>query len=213
MISGSEEQQQGGVFIEPILRIPLNGYTDIIVNPVLEWSKNPHIVSSYQVQVATDSAFSNIVVDKSNVKTEALQVALLQNTTYIWRVRLFGAEGGPTNWSPVFRFTTGTTTGLETLKDIIPNDFSLSQNYPNPFNPSTVIRYALPSESKVTLTIYNLLGQAINELVNDTKSAGYHEVNFKANNLASGIYFYRISATSIDGKHNSVDTKKLILLK
>ena len=104
-------------------------------------------------------------------------------------------------------------TTIEESKGKLPTNFSLEQNYPNPFNPTTIIRYALPSESKVTIKIYNLLGQEIKELVNNTESAGYHEVNFNASNLASGIYFYRIVAASVDGKNNFVDTKKFILLK
>lgn len=67
--------------------------------------------------------------------------------------------------------------------------------------------------SKVTIKVYNLLGQEIKQIVNSTESAGYHEVTFNASNLASGIYFYRLSATSVDGKNNFADTKKLILMK
>ena len=95
----------------------------------------------------------------------------------------------------------------------IPNNFILNQNYPNPFNPSTTIRYGLPFESRVTVKIINILGQEVTTLVNSTQSAGFHEVNFNARNLASGIYFYRISAESLDGKTNFVDTKKLMLMK
>ncbi len=104
-------------------------------------------------------------------------------------------------------------TGVEDLAGITPDNFELSQNYPNPFNPSTTIRYALPSESKVTITIFNLLGQEVASLVNDVKSSGYHEVIFKASDLSSGVYLYKISAIStIDSKEFS-STKKLILLK
>ncbi len=104
-------------------------------------------------------------------------------------------------------------TGVEDLAGVIPDNFELSQNYPNPFNPSTTIRYALPSESKVSITVYNLLGQEIAELVNDIKSFGYHEVVFNAANLSSGVYLYRINATSTSGSKEFSSTKKLILLK
>ncbi len=98
-------------------------------------------------------------------------------------------------------------------KDLIVKDFKLYQNYPNPFNPSTKISYALPSMSKVVIKIYNLLGQEITTLLNSTESAGYKEIIFNANNLASGIYFYRIVATSADGRNIFAETKKLILMK
>lgn len=104
-------------------------------------------------------------------------------------------------------------TGVENLAGIIPDNFELNQNYPNPFNPSTTIRYALPSESKVTISIYNLLGQEVATLVNDVKSSGYHEVVFNAANLSSGVYLYRINAVSTSGSKEFSNTKKLVLLK
>jgi hypothetical protein len=73
----------------------------------------------------------------------------------------------------------------------IPAQFGLEQNYPNPFNPSTTIRYGLPKSSFVTLTVFNMLGQQIAQLVNEQQSAGYHDVVFNADGLASGVYFYR----------------------
>jgi hypothetical protein len=76
----------------------------------------------------------------------------------------------------------------------LPKEFALDQNYPNPFNPSTVIEYALPREARVTLEVYNLLGQRVQTLVDDVRAAGYHTVRFNATGLSSGIYFYRMRA-------------------
>ena len=104
-------------------------------------------------------------------------------------------------------------TGIEDLAGITPTEFELSQNYPNPFNPSTTIRYAVPNESKVSISIFNLLGQEVATLVNDIQSAGYHEVLFNAANLSSGVYLYRINAVSTGGAKEFSSTKKLILLK
>ena len=98
-------------------------------------------------------------------------------------------------------------------EDQIPSQYSLEQNYPNPFNPSTTIRYALPFESKVAITVYNLLGQEVATLVNDVKSSGYHEILFNASELSSGVYLYRINAVSSVGSKEFSSTKKLILLK
>ncbi|MBK7629910.1 MAG: T9SS type A sorting domain-containing protein [Ignavibacteriales bacterium] len=86
-------------------------------------------------------------------------------------------------------------------------DYSISQNYPNPFNPSTTISYALPKEEMVTIRVYDILGQVVKTLVNQSQSAGTHTVSFKANELTSGIYFYSIQA----GNFNQV--KKMMLLK
>ena len=75
-----------------------------------------------------------------------------------------------------------------------PGGAALFQNYPNPFNPSTTIRYALPQRSRVTLTVFNTLGQAVAILVNENQEAGYHDVRFDGSGVASGVYYYRIQA-------------------
>lgn len=85
--------------------------------------------------------------------------------------------------------------------------FSLEQNYPNPFNPGTVISYAIPSASNVKLIVYNTLGQTVNILENVFKNAGNYSVNFNADDLPSGIYFYKLEA----GQFSQV--KKMMLLK
>jgi hypothetical protein len=87
------------------------------------------------------------------------------------------------------------------------HEFALSQNYPNPFNPSTTIRYGLPNRSHVTLTVFNTLGQQVATLVNGEMEAGYHEIQFDAKGLSSGVYLYRMQT----GSH--IATKKLILLR
>jgi len=95
----------------------------------------------------------------------------------------------------------------------IPSLFKLDQNYPNPFNPATTIRYSLPGNCRVKLSVYNSLGQLIKELVNGEKSAGSYEVQFDGSKLASGVYFYSIKASSLDGAKDFSSVKKLILIK
>ncbi|MBU0474700.1 MAG: T9SS type A sorting domain-containing protein [Bacteroidetes bacterium] len=92
----------------------------------------------------------------------------------------------------------------------IPDVFALRQNYPNPFNPSTTIQYDLPEDGKVTLTIYNSLGQTVGTLVNTKQVAGAYDVKFNASNLSSGVYLYRVT---VEGTKNFVMTKKMILMK
>lgn len=93
-----------------------------------------------------------------------------------------------------------------------PQAFSLSQNYPNPFNPQTSMRYALPQDAHVRLTVYNVLGQKVAKLVDEHQQPGYKTVSWdgkdeKGNPLASGVYFYRLEA----GKFTEV--KKMLLVK
>ncbi len=90
--------------------------------------------------------------------------------------------------------------------ELLPKEYGLG-SYPNPFNPTTVIRYALPEEANVSIKIYNILSQEVATLVNGTKSAGVHTVNFNANNLTTGIYIARLQAGA------KVMTIKLQLIK
>ncbi|NWF50925.1 MAG: T9SS type A sorting domain-containing protein [Ignavibacteriaceae bacterium] len=93
-----------------------------------------------------------------------------------------------------------------------PAEFSLGQNYPNPFNPSTKISYSLAVDSKVSLKIFNVLGQQVAQLLNSSVPAGVHEVNFYASGFNSGVYFYQLEANGIDGQTFS-STQKMILSK
>ena len=97
--------------------------------------------------------------------------------------------------------------------DVInPAEFVLNQNYPNPFNPSTMISFRLAVDSKVSMTVFNVLGQEVASLINGSLVAGSHQVTFDASSLNSGVYMYRIEATGVDGS-NFVDVKKMILTK
>ncbi len=90
---------------------------------------------------------------------------------------------------------------------IIPTSYSLEQNYPNPFNPTTNIRYEIPTNSFVTLIVYDLLGRKVKTLVNSYKNAGSYDVQFNATYLTSGVYIYKLNASGYQS------TKKLVLLK
>ncbi|MGA2668974.1 MAG: T9SS type A sorting domain-containing protein [Ignavibacteria bacterium] len=100
-----------------------------------------------------------------------------------------------------------TTTGFSNNNNQIPKTYALQQNYPNPFNPTTVIRYSIPQNSAVKLTIYDMTGRAVKTLVNQVMNSGNYEVNFDASNIASGVYFYKLEAGSF------VSTKKMTLIK
>jgi hypothetical protein len=106
------------------------------------------------------------------------------------------------------------STGVSRSRSFVPVSYSLQQNYPNPFNPATTIHYQLPNESSVNLSLYNILGQEIRTLVNTTEQPGEKTVQIDANGLPSGIYFYRLDATSASDpmKHYS-QVRKMVLIK
>ena len=85
--------------------------------------------------------------------------------------------------------------------------FSLEQNYPNPFNPATIIKFSIPENSIVQLKIFDILGREITTLINEEKPSGIYEVEFNAEQLASGVYFYQLKAGAFK------ETKKMMFLK
>jgi len=98
-------------------------------------------------------------------------------------------------------------------EELLASKFYLSQNYPNPFNPNTVVSFSVPTDSKVKLEVFNILGQSVNVLLNEEKSAGTYEIAWNADNLPSGIYFVSIKAIGLFSKVNFTDVKKAVLLK
>lgn len=120
------------------------------------------------------------------------------DTTTAFAVGLYGAILSTNNFGLL---------DAKSSQNNTPKDILLSKNFPNPFNPSTTIKYSVPYECRVTLTVYNSLGQNIIDLVNEIKPAGNYEKVFNASGLSSGIYFYSLNA----GKYSQV--KKLLLLK
>ena len=99
------------------------------------------------------------------------------------------------------------SSGVEQFGNSTPNSYELDQNFPNPFNPSTTIRFSVPSSEFVSLRIYNSIGEKVAELVNQVLPAGIYNVNWNAENVSSGVYFYKIEAGSF------INTKKMILLR
>ena len=99
-----------------------------------------------------------------------------------------------------------------TKRAIIPQVYTLHQNYPNPFNPITTLRYDLPLDAFVTLSIYDMLGREVTQLVNTTQDAGYRSIQWNATDtfgkpVSAGVYLYQIRAGEF------VQTKKMVLLK
>ncbi|RJP57420.1 MAG: T9SS C-terminal target domain-containing protein [Ignavibacteriales bacterium] len=118
---------------------------------------------------------------------------------------------GQTSYSKTVKVDISTITGVEDeSKKLI---FSLAQNYPNPFNPATRIEYTIPTESNVKITIVDVLGQVISQLVAEVKPAGKHEAIWNAEKFSSGIYIYKMQAEPLNGEQSFSATRKMIFTK
>jgi hypothetical protein len=104
--------------------------------------------------------------------------------------------------------TVNSATGVKTISETIPDNFILMQNYPNPFNPSTAISFDLPKTARVSLKVYNILGQVVATLLDEVRPAGSYKVSFSAPELGSGVYFYRVVTDA-----GVAETRKMVLLK
>jgi len=107
----------------------------------------------------------------------------------------------------VDEFTFNSPLTIVTERKEIPGKYLLNQNYPNPFNPSTVINYSIPKNGLVNISVYNILGQKVKDLVNSNLKAGNYYITFNGSNLASGVYIYRIETNDF------IKSKKMLLLK
>ncbi|WP_337871646.1 T9SS type A sorting domain-containing protein [Ignavibacterium sp.] len=116
-----------------------------------------------------------------------------------------GRDGNPEIYYK--KNSTGGTVSIENDNSELPNNFSLTQNYPNPFNPSTKISWQSPVSAHQTLKVFDVFGNEVATLVDEYKPAGSYEVEFNAKALSSGIYFYKLQASSF------TETKKMIYLK
>ncbi len=117
------------------------------------------------------------------------------------------SSGNLSAWTAIVDFPVA----VENENNKIPETYSLSQNFPNPFNPSTTIKFTVPKSAnpsdRVTLKVYDMLGKDIATLVNEDLSAGTYQFEWNAANLASGVYFYRLTSGAF------TETKKMILSK
>jgi photosystem II stability/assembly factor-like uncharacterized protein len=167
-------------------------------------------VVSYNQSLVAAVDFTSIQISRDNGKSwSSFSDGLISDWTfaafaikppYIWAItRFFG--------NAYRRSLTDIVTEVRKNTASLPNEYSLRRNYPNPFNPSTTIRFDIPISSFVTLKVYNIVGQEVATLVNEKREAGRYEVDFNASNLASGMYFYSLTAD------NFVSTLKFIFIR
>jgi hypothetical protein len=162
---------------------------------VLSGGGNTFLYQAYlgRVQISANDTLT-VFVDDEAIQTGTTGT-LVGNTCRTWYDGISYAKVG--NGSPV----------SVTEERNVPKEYVLSQNYPNPFNPMTTIDYSLPEDGFVILKVYNLLGQEVATLVRKEMPAGSHSIAWNAQDLPSGIYFYKITV----GNHSK--TNKMVLLK
>ncbi|MBI1938837.1 MAG: T9SS type A sorting domain-containing protein [Ignavibacteriales bacterium] len=223
-VSGSYDSQVGtGIFLFDSSAKPVYGNIDSVLAPPagMKW-----------IKLLSDAAFTNPadVIHEATINLKVGQKTGDYNIGYFTTKNsadLLGSlnmsdEDNDNAWSDTsmnHKVTVELAVGVEDEK-VVPTKFSLDQNYPNPFNPETTIRYSLPVSGYTTLKVYDILGKEIAVLVNGSKQAGQHSVQFSANNLqlTSGIYFYelRVGDSSASDKSEFSEfkeTKKMILTK
>jgi len=156
---------------------------------------------------ATDNPRASIEIESTGVhvfhlymREQGLEIDKIVLTTNADYIPDAVADEGPAE-------TLAGGSGVELAKTRVARTLQLDQNYPNPFNPATSISYSLPEDQSVTLKIFDLNGKAVAVLVNEFQTAGRHAVQWVAEGLPSGIYFYQIRAGAFS------ETKKLILQK
>ena len=162
--------------------------------------------SSYHLQLAFDSLFTNLIVNDSTITTTSRFVSgLPPNCAIFWHVKaknVCGTRGFSTFW-----FFSNSFVGILKNSNDLPDKFELFQNYPNPFNPTSNIKYQIAKSSFVKMVVYNILGEEVATLVNEKLQPGTYEVEWDASIYPSGVYFYKLETETFS------DTKKLILLK
>ena len=119
--------------------------------------------------------------------------------------RATGNTGTLQSWSLTLRVSN--LTGIEPVYNNVPGKYTLFQNYPNPFNPTTNIKFAITKAGMVNMTVYDVNGRKVEELVNSSYNTGTYEVNWNASKYSSGVYFYTIRTNEFS------ETKRMVLIK
>jgi hypothetical protein len=190
---------------------PSNNSTNLNIPISFIWNKSfdlmdkINLIDKYLFEITNDTINFTYKIIRIPTDTTWSEDSLSVNTTYFWRVSAKNnlGWGQKSNW---WKFTTAST-GISKISENIPQRFNLYNNYPNPFNPSTSIKFDIPLNCFVKINIYDISGRKIDVLLNSKMDAGSYLINYNADNLSSGVYFYQFQTD------NYISTKKMILLK
>ena len=203
----------GPIIIDSVLittnPFPANTYT---ATPFVRNGGQSFTVENLSITMSSDDSLITYISGSINISSIAPGEVVFPTGSFTVRVDssftvpfTFNFEIKSDGWL-YWKDTISIVTDVED-ENTLPVSYKLFQNYPNPFNALTVIRFDIPERSKTTVKIYDLLGNEILVLLDGEKEAGSYEVEFNANSLSSGIYFYRLQAGDF------VETKKMVLMK
>ncbi|MBM2844806.1 MAG: hypothetical protein HW407_118, partial [Bacteroidetes bacterium] len=197
-------------------------YKQVGTQLIVQWNRvgnfNAAGDTTTTFQIVLDRADTSITFKYLDVGTTGLELsgytAMQASATDLWTFingSGYPVESRPANNKSIKLKYTGTT-GVQDQDAGIPSKFALYANFPNPFNPTTSINYDLSARAKVELTIYNLLGEKVVDVVNEQQGPGTFRAtwdgrNLKGQSVASGVYLYRLKAGSF------LETRKMLLLK
>ncbi|MFO7524216.1 MAG: T9SS type A sorting domain-containing protein [Ignavibacteriaceae bacterium] len=196
------------VFYRWVIPVELTSFTAASVDNkvTLNWSTASEINNNgFEVERDMGNGFTAIGFVQGNGTTTEVQTYTfvddnLAAGSYSYRLKQVDFDG-------TFEYS-----DVVEVDVLAPKEFALNQNFPNPFNPSTIITFSLATDSKVSLKVFDVLGQEVITIVNNNLSAGAHEYSFDASSFNSGVYFYRIEASGVNGQ-SFTSVKKMILTK
>jgi hypothetical protein len=195
----------------PLLDTPDNSSTVDDCEPTFIWSSTAGHRGTYTLQYAYDDVFTYGICTVRGLSDTTFTISYplphLVDTTYYWHVEALDLSENESGYQAFPYLFNVSAAGVDRPEPVSPAVFSLSQNYPNPFMSATTVRYALPRDCRVKITVYNVLGQRVLNLVDEYQTAGVKIVRWDGDSLASGIYFCHMRAGDF------TQTKKMLLLK
>ena len=194
---------------QPELSVPADFALDVAMNSSLSWTPAER-ATGYHLQVARESdvTFDQPVLEEWTSEEVSSAIDRLDvSTSYLWRIRAQNAAGFG-SWSIIRQFSTASVQNTPTeSENELPGSVALDQNYPNPFNPTTTISFEIPAPEHVSLSIFDMTGRKVADLISRTLSSGRHEIRWDASGFSSGVYLYRLRAGAV------IRTKTLLLMK
>jgi len=173
---------------------------------------NTSKIATQGVSVSVSNVPSWVKFDSTRQTIKSLTASTEQTATFAFTIDKSAPVGKGQTLTFSITANGQTWTKNIAIKVAAPQTYTLYQNYPNPFNPTTIISYELSKDSRVSLKIYDILGREVMMLADESQPAGYYQKTFNAQQLASGVYIYRLIATDEQNNHH-VFQKKMLMLK